>query len=178
MARIQTRPKDDISDRWVTLAELILPQPGQYNIAAAIEYGHGPLLVDLVVGNASVSGYSVLSRGGRLKMTKYVLIHRPSWMVLRAKQPDEHDHDKASSVGVVRLMAEEYTDEIPGHLLVKIMPDGNPTNEEWDAMMDEFAVGGSCGCDGYYDSGCPACNPEKRLEWVIEYRDPPESIFD
>ena len=52
------------------------------------------------------------------------------------------------------------------------------TAEEKQAITDEFTVGGSCGCDGYYDNGCPACSPAKRREWLAARKGTPVNIFD
>jgi hypothetical protein len=42
------------------------------------------------------------------------------------------------------------------------------TVEERDALFEEFGVGGSCGCDGAIDFGCPLCDPKQLHEWVEE----------
>jgi hypothetical protein len=55
--------------------------------------------------------------------------------------------------------------------------DGQPTEAENAAIMAEFTYKGSCGCDGYYDDGCPACSPAKRKAWLEEYRKPPPSLI-
>lgn len=54
------------------------------------------------------------------------------------------------------------------------------TEEESKALEAVFCTSGSCACDGYYDSGCPACNPTKRKAWVEARRaaaEEPEDIL-
>jgi hypothetical protein len=51
------------------------------------------------------------------------------------------------------------------------------SDEDKQALTDEFTYKGSCGCDGYYDSGCPACNVKKRKAWLEERR-APSSILE
>jgi hypothetical protein len=51
------------------------------------------------------------------------------------------------------------------------------SDDEKQLLKESFTSGGSCGCDGYYDSGCPACSDEKRAEWLVLIREP-KNIWD
>lgn len=44
------------------------------------------------------------------------------------------------------------------------------TEDDERAMLAEFTVGGSCGCDGALDNGCPNCTLERAEEWLAERR--------
>lgn len=37
-------------------------------------------------------------------------------------------------------------------------------------MCASFGVGGSCGCDGAFDDGCPLCSEDKRGSWLRAIR--------
>lgn len=62
-----------------------------------------------------------------------------------------------------------------------LMPKADEEWEEWKAQREAekvqaierlartvFGVGGSCGCDGYYDDGCPLCTPAKMESFQAE----------
>ncbi len=39
------------------------------------------------------------------------------------------------------------------------------TQQDEEALLGEFGVGGCCGCDGAYDDGCPLCTDTQFEAW-------------
>jgi hypothetical protein len=42
------------------------------------------------------------------------------------------------------------------------------TIDDEEFLIKEFTVGGSCGCDGALDDGCPFCTELRFMEWVTK----------
>lgn len=62
---------------------------------------------------------------------------------------------------------------MPLHLVPEPKPQPQPlvpSLEERMFIMSTFGVGGSCGCDGGVDTGCPLCTEERERGFLTELR--------